>query len=140
VSNGCNLTFSTPAIRTIRATYNGNSSFNASTSPGVSVHVVDFSLSVTPTSQALSGRKATYVLSVAAVNGSPGTVSLSCSGGPPNTTCAVSPNTVTLSASTATRKATVTVPTGASSGTYTITFTGSFGSATRSTTASLIVQ
>jgi hypothetical protein len=67
-------------------------------------------------------------------------VALTCSGGPANTTCAVSPSSVNLAGGTATTKATVSLPNGVNVGTYTITFTGGFGSATRSTTASLTVK
>jgi uncharacterized membrane protein len=139
-SNGCSLTFATPGNRTITATYDGNASFTGSASPPVSVNVVDFTVSVTPASQSVTTKKAIYTLSVAAANGSTGTVLLTCSGGPPNTACAVSPSSINLSGSTATAKATVTLPNGAAAGTYSLTFTGSAGSATRSTTASLTVK
>jgi trimeric autotransporter adhesin len=140
LSNGCTLTFLSPGSRTITAAYNGNSSFNPSTSAGVTVDVADFSLSVTPASQSITGKKATYTLSVVPLTGSSGTVALTCSGGPANTTCAVSPSSVNLAGGTATTKATVSLPNGVNVGTYTITFTGGFGSATRSTTASLTVK
>jgi len=52
----------------------------------------------------------------------------------------VLPGSVNLAGGTATTKATVSLPNGVNVGTYTITFTGSFGSATRSTTASLTVK
>ena len=139
-SNGCSLTFSTPGNRTIRAIYDGNSIFNGSTSPAVSVNVVDFTVSVTPASQSIATRKATYTISVASASGSTGSLVLTCSGGPPNTTCAISPSSISLSSATATAKATVTLPNGAAAGTYPLTFTGGVGSATRSTTASLTVK
>ena len=138
-SNGCSLTFSTPGNRTIRAIYDGNSSFNGSTSPPVSVNVVSFTLSVSPGSQSIATRRATYTISVASVSGSTGSLALTCSGGPPNTTCAISPSSISLSSATSTAKATVTLPNGAAAGTYTMTFTGSVGSVTRSTTATLTV-
>ena len=140
MSNGCTLIFASPGSRTITARFNGNVSFNTSTSPAVTVNVADFSLSVTPASQTITGRKASYTLTVTAVSGSAGSLALACTGGPANTTCALSPNAVNLASSTTTAKATVTLPNGAGAGTYTITFVGSFGGATRSTTATLTVQ
>ena len=138
MANGCALTFSTPGNRTITATYNGSTGFNPSTSAPVAVDVADFSLSVTPASQSAVGKKATYTLTVTPVNGSSGTLTVTCSGGPANATCAMSPSAVSLSGTTS-AKATVSLPNNAASGTYTITFTGTFGIATRSTTASLTV-
>jgi hypothetical protein len=135
----CTLTFTTPAIRTITASYSGDASFNPSTSPGVSVNAADFQIAVTPASQVAVGKKVTYTISVTALNGSTGPVSLSCSGGPPTSTCAVSPTSISLSG-TVTAKATVSLPNGATRGTYTMTFKASFGSAFKSATATLIVN
>jgi hypothetical protein len=139
-ANACTLIFSTPIDRTITATYNGNLDFNPSTSSSGLVRVVDLTLSALPSSQTITARKATYTLTLTAVNGFTGTVSLACAGGPPNTTCAVSPNPVNVSGSTAKPKATVTVPVGAPAGSYTITFTASFAGTTRTATASLMVN
>jgi trimeric autotransporter adhesin len=139
-AGSCTLTFSTAVNRTITATYNGNATFNPSSSAAASIRVVDFAVSASPSSQTLVGKKATYTITVTAVNGLKGPVFLGCIGGPPNSTCAVSPNPVNVSGPTATSKATVTVPAGVSSGTYVLTFTASFGNVTRSTTASLIVR
>ncbi len=139
-SGSCSLTFATAADRTVTATYNGNASFSASTSPGVLVHVVHFTLSASPASQTISGTSATYTVTVAAQNGFTGTVSLSCNGGPVGTTCDMSPTSVNLSGSTATSTATLTLPNGVNTGTYTITFTGQSGTTSRSTTATLTVN
>jgi hypothetical protein len=140
MAGSCYLIFSTLGDRTITASYGGNSDFNPSTSAPVVVKVVDFSLSASPSSQSIAGKKATYRLDVTPLSGFSGVVSLGCAGGPPNTTCAVSPASVTLSGATVKPKATLTLPPGASSGTYTITFTGTHGSIVRSTTATLIVK
>lgn len=56
-----------------------------------------------------------------------GPVVMGCVGGPPGTTCAMSPASVSLSGPTADAKATVTVSAGAAPGTYTMTFSGTFG-------------
>ena len=139
-SNGCLLTFSTLGPRTVTATYDGNNSLNGSTSAGVLVRAIDFSISASPTSQSVSGRKATYKVTVTGQGGFTGPVAMSCVGGPPNTTCAASPASVTLSGPTADAKVTVTVPAGAAPGTYTITFSGTFGGVTRLASATLIVK
>src|SRR5262249_19359591 len=139
MANACGLTFTTPGNRTITATYEGNASFNPSTSAPVTVDVADFGLSVAPTAQSISTKKATYTVTVTPVSGSSGTLALSCSGGPANATCAMSPSSVNLSGAS-TAKANLSLPNGAGSGTYTITFTGTFGTVTRSTTATLTVQ
>ena len=139
-SNGCYLTFSTLGPRTVTATYNGNNSLNGSTSPGVLVLAIDFSISASPASQTVSGRKATYKVTVTGQGLFAGPVAMGCVGGPTGTTCAVSPASVSLSGPTADAKATVTVPAGAAPGTYTITFSGTFGGVTRLAAAKLIVK
>jgi len=128
---------------TIAASYGGDFNFNGSTSSGISVQVVNFTLSVSPALQTISsGHMATYTLSVSAVNGFTGTISLGCSGGPPHSTCAVSPASVSLSGSNATSNATVSLstPKNANHGTFMVTFTATYGSATRTATASLTVK
>jgi hypothetical protein len=139
-SGACAITFATAANRTLTATYSGDNTFESSTSASGSIRVVDFSVSVTPTSQTVAGKKATYTLTVSGVNGFAGTVALGCSGGPANTTCTMSPTSVTLPSAATSAKANVTVPAGAPKGTYVITLTGSFGGATRSTTATLTLK
>ncbi|WP_229741066.1 choice-of-anchor D domain-containing protein [Silvibacterium dinghuense] len=73
----------------------------------------DFSLQVSGSSTATitSGQTASYLVQVIPVNGSTGTVSLSCAGAPVNATCVINPATVALNAN-ATASATVTVETG----------------------------
>jgi hypothetical protein len=136
----CTLTFLTAQDRTITASYSGNAILNASTSASVPVKVFSFTVSVSPSSQSVTGKKATYTLNVATVNGNGVTLSAACNGGPINTTCAMSPTSMTVVGSTATSKATFTVPTGASSGTYTVKVAATFAGTTRSATATLIVK
>jgi hypothetical protein len=139
-SGSCAITFATATNRTLTATYSGDNTFESSTSASGSLRVVDFSLSVAPASQTVAGKKATYTLTVTGVNGFAGTVALGCSGGPAGTTCTMSPTSVTLPSATTSAKANVTVPATAPKGTYVITLTGSFGGATRSTTATLTLK
>jgi uncharacterized membrane protein len=84
---------------------------------------------------------ASYTLTLTALNGFTGTVSLACSGGPPHSTCTVSPASVSLSG-TSTAKVAVTLqtPQNANHGTFTLTFTASFGGAKRTATVSLTVK
>lgn len=137
-SGSCALTFLTAADRTLTATYSGNTTFKPSTSPANSLKVVDFGLSVSPASQTVQGRKATYVVTATGLNGFAGTVALGCSGGPANTTCAMSPQSLTLPSATTTSKGTVTLPAGAGGGSYVITFSGSFGGVTRTVKATVV--
>ena len=140
-SGSCTLAFATAGTRTITATYNGDVNFNPSTSPAVSEQIVDFALSVFPSSQAINGKRANYGVTVTAQNGFAGTVALSCSGGPAGTTCTVTPASVTLSGGTAAALIRLSLPQGPSAnGTYTVTVTGTSGGTTRQATATLIVN
>ena len=138
-SGSCNLTFATAMDRTISASYSGDANFDASSSANAPVQVVDFSIAASPSSQVVNGKKATFNLSLSAVNGFTGTVALTCAGGPPNAGCAVLPSSISLSGA-ATAKATVTLPNNAAPGAYTITFNAASGGVTRLATATLNVQ
>jgi len=98
---------------------------------------------VSPTSQTIpAGHMAVYMLTVDTTTGFQGTVNLTCSGGPLNSTCTVIPSSVTLSSGAVMAQVTVdlAVPRGASKGTFTITFTGTSGTLTHNTTAKLTVK
>ena len=98
----------------------------------------DFSMALSPTSQTVTqGSSATATVSTAVTSGSAATVSLSASGAPSAATASLNPTSVTAGGSS-----TLTVATGASTpvGTYTITVTGTEGSATHSATLSLTVN
>jgi hypothetical protein len=136
----CAITFQTAGDRTLTATYNGDANFTASTSASRTVRIMDYTLSVAPASQTLTGRKANYTVTVSAVNGFAGTVALSCSGGPAGTTCSMSPASVAVNGSSLQATATVTLPTKAASGVYTITFTGAATGSVRSATGTLTVK
>ncbi len=103
----------------------------------------DFFVVVSPASQTIpAGHMAVYMLTVDTNTGFQGTVNLTCSGGPPNSTCTVIPTSVTLSSGAVMAQVAVhlAVPRGASKGTSTITFTGTSGTLTHSTTAKLTVK
>jgi hypothetical protein len=102
--------------------------------------VGDFTISATPASQTVSsGHSAAYTISLTSQGGLTGNVTLSCSGGPPNSTCAISPSSVMLNG---TAKATVSFSPAknVNHGTFTLTFTGKLGNLSHSTNVSLTVK
>jgi len=104
--------------------------------------VKNFNLTVTPASQTIpAGHSATYSVALASVNGFTGNVALSCSGGPPHSTCSVSPTSVALSSSS-TAKLTVTLktPMNVNLGTFKLTLTAKSGSDVHTQTVSLTVK
>jgi hypothetical protein len=136
----CAITFTTAADRTLTAEYTGDSHFTGSISPGVTINMPDFHLQVLPSSQTVTGEKATYTVTITPLNEFTGNVSLRCAGGPAHATCDVSPAVVSVRGSAASARATVAVPKQAKPGTYTVTITGHSGATTRSSPASLTVK
>src|SRR5258708_22474969 len=99
--------------------------------------VTDFSIAATPTSQSVSVLgTASYTVTITALNGFTGAVSLSASGAPPNATVTFTPSSVTGSGPSTMA---VTTTSSTPAGTYTITITGTSGSLSHSTTVSLTV-
>jgi len=102
------------------------------------VNPPDFTISVSPTSRTVSrGSSGSYAVTIGAVNGFTGTVSLSVSGLGSRVTATFSPTSVTGSG---TSTLTVTAARNASRGARTITITGVSGSLNHSTTATLNIQ
>lgn len=99
------------------------------------LRVGDFTVAASPATQTISGRKATFNANVAGVNGFNRTVTVACAGGPPNTSCAISPSSVSLAGTPRAPKATVTLPVGVPRGSYVISITGTSSGVTRGTTA-----
>jgi len=98
----------------------------------------DFTISVSPTSLNVTrGNTGTYTVTIGAVNGFSGTVTLSVTGLGSRVTAAFSPTTVTGSG---TSSLTVTVNRRATRGARTLTITGVSGSLSHSTTATLNIQ
>jgi hypothetical protein len=138
-TGNCLLTFNTSGTRTLTASYGGDSNFTLSSSGAVNQTVSDFVISVSPASQTITpGQSAIYTLTLASVKGLSGNVSLGCSGGPANSTCSITPASVTLNG-TATVTATATVLTSANSnyGAFTVEITGELGALTRTASANL---
>jgi len=99
----------------------------------------DFSLTASPSSQTVvQGGSTTYTVTASPLNSFSGTVNLTVSGCPANTTCTLNPTSVTLPPaqnSTLNVQTTSTTPTG----TYTLTITGTSGTLTHSTNVTLVV-
>lgn len=93
----CLVSFAAAGSKTVNATYVGGSNFNSSTSTGITHNVIDFALSVSPTSQTIkAGQKAVYTITVSPINGFTGLVKLGCTDYPGNSTCSISPSSVTI--------------------------------------------
>lgn len=124
--------------------------FAASTSAAVTVteSVGDFTINASPAAQTIpSGHQGTFQIALTPLGGLTGTVSLTCSGAPPNSTCAVSPNMVSLGAGSVATTVTLSTAMNVNHGNFTLTFTATVGSGnpatgglTRSTQASLTVK
>ena len=93
-SGSCSITFTTAGTRTLTATYSGDANYLTSSGSGsVTVNGGDFSISATPSSQTISsGHQAVYTITLTPISGFTGSVNLSCSGGPKNSTCTISPS------------------------------------------------
>jgi len=142
-AGSCSITFTTAVSRTLTASYSGDNNFTGSTSAGVNQPVGDFSITVTPTAQTIpSGHQALYTISVAPIDGLTGTVTLSCSGAPPNSTCAVSPSPANLHGAPIQSTVTLSANMNVNHGTFTLTISGTLVGAglTHSTTVQLTVK
>jgi hypothetical protein len=141
-------TFSTSALiagtHPITAVYtNIDGNFTGSTSSSLTQVVQDFSITATPAAQTISsGHQAIYSVTVTPIGGLTGTVALSCSGVPVNSTCSVSPSTDTLQGAAVTSTVTLFANKNVNHGTFTLTLSGTFvgGNLTRSTTVQLTVK
>jgi hypothetical protein len=97
----------------------------------------DFSISASPTSLSIAqGSSGTSTISTAVTSGSAGTVSLTASVSPSGPTASLNPTSVTAGNSST---LTVSVGPSVATGNYTVTVTGTEGSATHSTTVAVTV-
>jgi hypothetical protein len=139
--------FSTSSLsvgnHTVVATFaSSNSNFQGSSSATLTQEISDFGISASPASLTVSrSHSGTYTLTLSPLSGFTGAVSLSCSGVPNHTTCGISPSPVTLNGtSSAQATVTMTVGGGANTGKRTLTFKGTSGTVTRSTTVTLTIN
>jgi len=145
--SGGTATFSTSSLssgsHTVSAAFvSSNSNFKGSSSAVLTQNVKDFSISAFPASRTIArSSSGTYTLTLTPIAGFTGSVSLSCSGAPTNTTCSVSPSQVTLNGTSSVQTTvTVTVNRHATVGTDTLTLKGTSGSVTQSVTVSLNIN
>ncbi len=136
------LTTSALAVGThpITAVYtNIDGNFRGSTSASVTQVVEDFSIAATPSAQTIpSGHQAVYSITVTPLSGLTGTIALSCSGAPPNSTCSVSPSTYNLRGSVVVSTVTLSANQNVNHGTFTGALAGK--NLTHSTTVQLTVK
>ncbi len=134
-TGSCTLTPTTPATKTLTATYSGDSNFNSSSvslTNALAVH--DFALSVTPTAQTIpvGSSGATYTLTLVPLGGFTGTVNLACSDKQAYTTCTLGSKSISVGGPSVKIKVVQTGPIWPLPHTFTITVTGTFGSGTPS--------
>jgi len=121
---------------TITAT-SGNLTHTASVTLVVSA-AADFSLTATPSSQTIARKsQGAYSISVAALNGFSGGVSLSVNGLPPRTSSSFNPGSITGSGKS-TLSVSVNKP--AQPGTYPLVITGTSGNLSHSASVTLVIQ
>jgi X-X-X-Leu-X-X-Gly heptad repeat protein len=135
------LTVGTHAITAVYNNIDGN--FRSSTSASVTQIVQDFSITATPSAQTISsGHQAVYSITVTPISGLTGTIALSCTGAPPNSTCSVSPSTTNLQGTPVASTVTLSANQNVNHGTFTLTFTGALvgNNLTHSTTVQLTVK
>src|SRR6266852_487181 len=111
---------------------------NFAVSTGAVTALPDFSLSASPASQAVvAGSGTSYTVSITAIGGFTGSVSLGASGLPSGAAASFSPNPVNTSG---TSTMSLTTSTATPPGTYTVTISGQSGSLTHTAAVSLVVQ
>jgi len=128
-AGSCSVTFVSGGQHTVTASYSGDSNFSSSsTTISVQVSAGDFSITATPASQTISsGHQAIYIITVTPISGLTGVVNLSCSGAPPNSTCSVSPLVDNLQGTPISSTVTLSSNKNVNHGTFTLTFTGTYG-------------
>jgi len=138
---GTNVTALNAGTCTITASQNGSSTYAAAATVSQSFIVTAaFKLSAIPSSLTTFGTTATYVIELQSASNVTGTISVSCSGGPAGSQCRATPGSVQLLSGSGLVTATVTLPRGVSPGSYPLTFTGTLGSLSNSTSATLVYQ
>jgi sugar lactone lactonase YvrE len=127
---------------TLTVTDNNNAVSGSTQTVSLSGTGTDFTVSASPASQTISsGHTATYSIAVAPVSGFTGSISLTCNGGPPGSTCTIAPGSVALSGPAAANGTVdLSTPQSDSHGTFPVVFTGASGTVMRSAAASLTIK
>jgi hypothetical protein len=142
---GTTANFAMPGTCTIQASQPGNATYAAATPILQSFTVLpaaDFNISASPGSATISiAKTASFTLTLSPLNGFTGTVSLACNGGPPASTCTVSPSSVTLQGtSSATAKVTISFRRNSDSkGTFNFTLIATSGALSHQTQVTVTV-
>jgi hypothetical protein len=137
------LAAGTHPITAVYTNVDGN--FKGSTSSVVTQVVGDFSITATPSTETIpSGHQAIYSVTVTPIGVLTGTIALSCSGVPANSTCVVSPSTANLQGGAVKSAVTLSPSKNVDHGTFTLTFSGTLNvgnlTLTHSTTVQLNIQ
>jgi len=112
----------------------------SATTTAATLTVEDFTITATPPAQTIpSGHVAEYTINLASLRGLAGSVALSCTGGPPNSTCSINPGSADLNG-TAVATLTLLPPMNVNHGTFTLTFTGSLDGIVHSASVTLTVK
>ena len=129
-TRSCAITISASGSKTLKASYGGDTNFNSGTSVGVTQAVTDFSISAPASKTVKAGQQTTLNVTMTSKNSFTGTVALSCTGAPAGSTCSLSPASVVFVSGSTKTTSTATIQAGArtAKGTYTLTFTGVYGS------------
>ena len=131
-------------ITAVYTNVDGNFMGSISTiSTSIAQVVQDFSISATPSAQTISsGHQAIYNISVTPISGLTGTIALSCSGAPANSTCSVSPSTENLQGAAVMSTVTLSASKNVDHGAFTLTFTGALvaGNLSHTTSVQLTVK
>ena len=138
--SGTTATLLSSGTCTIQASQAGNANYAAATPVSQSFTVSPgFTITPDPGSETITaGVLAGFILQINPVNGFNGNVTLSCSGGPAGAQCADLPQTVKVNG-VAYAVSGILFPANTAPGTYTMTFTGTSGSISNSTTATFTV-
>jgi large repetitive protein len=143
--SGTTATMLSAGTCTIQALQAGNANYAAASPVSVSFVVTPaagFTLVATPNSETIHrGILAAFLLEAQSVNGFSGNVKITCSGGPSDSVCGDFPQTLKLQPNKpALAISGILFPKDTAPGTYTLTFTGTSGSTSATTTAQFTVE
>ena len=142
ISTAVGLYVSAPSAGTYAATITGSDG-SRTASVSISVQIVDFTITASPTTlQIKHGKSDISTLNLTSINGFTGTVTLSANVSPTisnGPTASPSPTSVTLSNNSATSTLTVSTTTSTPRQQYTVTITATSGSITHTSTVTVTV-
>ena len=142
--SGSTLTMFAAGTCSVEAMQSGNNVYAAAPTVTRSFSIVNagtsFTIQPSPATETIRrGQVGAFALRLQSLNGFTGSVTLTCSGGPPQSRCLNFPMTVRLNG-TASALSGLTVPRTTQPGTYVVTFTGTSGQQTANATAVVTVN